>query len=99
MMMMMIMVMMMMIMMRPLRKRRLQKRGEEEKTISMHIESHKDDADVTQTATLADITTTSNSTAPMTVQECAVHQLIDDLTKSDTNDEDKMPINQLKRKH
>ncbi|KAH1114526.1 hypothetical protein J1N35_007904 [Gossypium stocksii] len=65
----------------------------------MHIESDKDEADVTQTATPVNTTTTLNSTARMTEQECVVHQLIDDLMKSDTDDEDEVPINQLKRKH
>ncbi|KAK5824879.1 hypothetical protein PVK06_019666 [Gossypium arboreum] len=79
-------------------EKKIGKEGEEEKTESMHIESHKDVADMTQTSTPATTVTTLKSTAPMTEQECAIYQLIDDLKKLDTNDDEEVAINQLKRK-
>ncbi|KAK5794112.1 hypothetical protein PVK06_035314 [Gossypium arboreum] len=69
------------------------KEEEEEKIKSVHIESDKDEAGMTQTSTLATTATTLKSTAPMTEQECAIHQLINDLTNLDTDDEEKVPIN------
>ncbi|KAK5843146.1 hypothetical protein PVK06_005589 [Gossypium arboreum] len=51
----------------------IEKKGEEEKIESVHIESNKDNIDVTQTATPTDTSTISKSTAPMTEQECVVH--------------------------
>ncbi|KAK5793991.1 hypothetical protein PVK06_035179 [Gossypium arboreum] len=58
----------------------------------------KDNDDVTQATTPAD-TTTTLTIALMTEQECATHQLIDDLMKSDIDDEEEVPINQLKWKY
>ncbi|KAH1122367.1 hypothetical protein J1N35_005527, partial [Gossypium stocksii] len=69
--------------------------GEVEKIESVYVESDKDDEDVTQ-ATAPVSTTTTLTTAPMTEQERAVHQLINDLMESDTDKEEEMPINQLK---
>ncbi|KAH1082262.1 hypothetical protein J1N35_022023, partial [Gossypium stocksii] len=74
------------------------KRGRRGKIEFMHIESYKDDADMTQTTTPIDTTTTPNSIALMKEQERVVHQLIYDLTKSNTDDDDEVPINQLKRR-
>ncbi|KAK5771015.1 hypothetical protein PVK06_047184 [Gossypium arboreum] len=72
--------------------------GEKEKSKPVHIESDKDDVDVTQTIVPTDATTTPNSNAPLTEQEHVIHQLIDDLMKLNTAYEDEMSINQLKRK-
>ncbi|KAH1082328.1 hypothetical protein J1N35_022089 [Gossypium stocksii] len=43
-------------------------------------------------------TTTTRNAAPMTEQEHVAHQLINDLTKLDIDEEEDVPINQLKRK-
>ncbi|KAK5842392.1 hypothetical protein PVK06_004742 [Gossypium arboreum] len=67
---------------------------DEARTGSVHIESDDDGMDTIQTTAAA-----LQSETPMTAQECAVHQLIDEITKSDTDDdEEEVPINQLKRK-
>ncbi|KAK5825664.1 hypothetical protein PVK06_020522 [Gossypium arboreum] len=79
-------------------KKNIENKGEEEKTESVHIESDKDKANMTQTYTLATIASTLKSITSLTEQEHAIHQLIDDLRKIDTDDEEEVPINQLKRK-
>ncbi|KAH1072964.1 hypothetical protein J1N35_025292 [Gossypium stocksii] len=74
-------------------KKTTEQEGEVEKT-----KSKKKDDDVAQTHALANTTTTPRATTPITAQECVVHQLIDELTKSDSGSEDEMPISQHKRK-
>ncbi|XP_052488633.1 uncharacterized protein LOC128041905 [Gossypium raimondii] len=73
--------------------------GEAEKTKSVHVESEKKDDDVTQAPAPATTTTTLRATTPITAQERAVHQLINELTKSDSDSEDQLPLSQKKRKH
>ncbi|KAH1114094.1 hypothetical protein J1N35_007472 [Gossypium stocksii] len=75
------------------------KKERKEKIEFVHIESKKDEADMTQTSTPTTTTTTPKSTIPMTEQECMIHQLVDDLKKSDADDEEEVPTNQLKTKH
>ncbi|KAH1107742.1 hypothetical protein J1N35_011510 [Gossypium stocksii] len=48
------------------KKKNTEKEGEEEKTEFVHIESDKDEADMTQTSTPATTATTPKSVAPMT---------------------------------
>ncbi|KAH1039865.1 hypothetical protein J1N35_041608 [Gossypium stocksii] len=80
-------------------KQTIEQEREAEKTESIHVESEKEDEDVTQaTAPTDTITTTQRLKAPMVVQECAVHHLIDGLTKSDSDYKEEVPINQLKKK-
>ncbi|KAK5770997.1 hypothetical protein PVK06_047165 [Gossypium arboreum] len=56
---------------------------------SVHIESDDDGMDTTQATTPA-----PQSKGPMSTQERAIHQLIDELAKSDTDtDEEEVPIN------
>ncbi|KAH1047003.1 hypothetical protein J1N35_037787 [Gossypium stocksii] len=70
---------------------------EVEKIKSVHVKSEKEDDDVTQATTPTE-TTTMSTTAPMAKQELAIYQLIYDLMKSNTDDEEEVPINQLKQK-
>ncbi|KAH1056936.1 hypothetical protein J1N35_035001 [Gossypium stocksii] len=79
-------------------KKNIGKEGEEEKTKSVHIEFDKDEADMTQTSTPATTVTILKSTTPMTKKERVIHQLINDPTKLDTDNDEEVITNQLKRK-
>ncbi|XP_012472360.1 uncharacterized protein LOC105789533 [Gossypium raimondii] len=79
-------------------EKNIEKEGKEEKIESVHIESNKDEANITQTSTPATTTTTPKSTTPMTEQERVIHQLVDDFRKLKIDDDEEMPINQLKMK-
>ncbi|KAH1107534.1 hypothetical protein J1N35_011302 [Gossypium stocksii] len=71
--------------------------GDEEKTKLVNIESDQEREEVNNIPTPTKLATAPQSTAPISKQDQEINQLIDDLTKL-VDDDDKVPINMLKRK-
>ncbi|KAK5842788.1 hypothetical protein PVK06_005180 [Gossypium arboreum] len=65
------------------------------KELLLKLEEENDEAPAPVNTTT---TMTPRSKAPLTAQEHAVHQLIDELTKLDSDLEDEVPINLLEKK-
>ncbi|KAH1046493.1 hypothetical protein J1N35_037277 [Gossypium stocksii] len=77
---------------------RLMAKGNEEKTESLNIESNQEREEVNHILAPTEPATTPQSTTSISKQDREINQLVDDLTKLDDNDEEKVPINMLKRK-